>query len=603
MWCWPFFRRAPHTAVMRTYGPIFVLLAGLLPACGTSDGVSTATDATSESEGPSGSSAAATTGAPTTDPSTTTTGVPTSTDGPTTGSSSADPTTSATTDASGTTLTGTTDPSSGTTMDPLSTTSGVMEVCGDGVLEGGEVCDDGPLNSDILQGACRTDCTAAHCGDSVVDYIDGEQCDDGDGADGGGCSASCQVEAPASCGDKLLNLDQGEECDDGNKAGGDGCSAACQLEAVGLTCGDQAKDALEVCDDGNTINGDACNPTCNLGNKTTLFVGGPGQMGLKDGVGNVARIAGTGGLTADLTHLYLADAQNNVVRRINIATAAVQTIAGDLVNGQPGYVDNASGLMARFAGLESITTDGKTLWVSDGANKRLRAISLTPPFAVTTVAGNGMTGVKDGVGNAATFDDNRGLTYYNGHVYMVDANGAVLRRLDPLTGEVVTLAGQPYMLATVDGVGANAQFVSPRYMTSDNSGMLYVADTNGFHIRSFNTVTNHVGTFAGDGVAGYVDAVGTMASIHRPRGMSSDGTSLYFVEFNQHTVRQGILATGEVSTNAGKHCDGQMMCAGGYVEGTGTAARFNGPFSLAYHYPSKSLFVLDSVNRVIRRMQ
>ena len=227
--------------------------------------------------------------------------------------------------------------------------------------------------------------------------------------------------------------------------------------------------AGDVHDNGNVANGDACNPTCNLGNKTTLFVGAPGQMGLKDGVGNIARIAGTGGLTADLSYLYLADAQNNVVRRINIATATVQTIAGDLMNGQPGYVDNASGLMARFAGLESIATDGKTLWVSDGMNRRLRAVSLTPPFAVTTVAGNGMTGVQDGIGNAATFDDNRGLTYYNGHVYMVDANGAVLRRLDPLTKEVVTLAGKPYMLATVDGVGAAAQFVSPRYMTSDNT--------------------------------------------------------------------------------------------------------------------------------------
>jgi hypothetical protein len=159
------------------------------------------------------------------------------------------------------------------------------------------------------------------------------------------------------------------------------------------------------------------------------------------------------------------------------------------------------------------------------------------------------------------------------------------------------------MLGTTDGVGMNAQFVSPRYMTSDNSGVLYIADTNGFHIRTFNTVTNYVGTFAGNGMAGYADGVGAMASIHRPRGMASDGTSIYFTEFNQHTVRQGVLATQSVTTNIGQHCNGQMNCMGGYTEGVGTAARLNGPFGLNYHFPSKSLFVLDSTNRVIRRIQ
>src|SRR5262249_22683164 len=152
------------------------------------------------------------------------------------------------------------------------------------------------------------------------------------------------------------------------------------------------------------------------------------------------------------------------------------------------------------------------------------------------------------------------------------------RRFDPATQEVATLAGQAYMNGGLDGLGPDAQFESPRYMTSDNSGMLYIADTNGYAIRSYNTVSNYVGTFAGSGMQGYVDGVGAGASIHRPRGMASDGTSIYFVEFNQHTVRQGVLATQEVSTNAGQHCDGDMICMGGYAEGIGTMAQFNGPF-------------------------
>ncbi|MDC0669408.1 DUF4215 domain-containing protein [Nannocystis radixulma] len=523
-----------------------------------------------------------------------TTDVPTGTTAPTT---TVEPTTSSTS----TTTDGTaTEPLTSTTAE--TTTTGCAAMCGDGTVECDEECDDGAANSDVVQGACRTDCAAARCGDSVVDYVAGEQCDDGNEGDGDGCSAACALEAPASCGDGLLDLDQGEACDDGNLDPGDGCTAACQLELLGATCGDGSVDMGELCDDNNLANGDECNPTCNLGNATSLFVGSPGILGLADGVGMDARISGTGGLAVDLDYLYLADAQNNCIRRIEIATATVETIAGSDV-GMEGYLDDPDGLNARFAGLDAIATDGKTLWVSDGMNHRLRAVSLTPPFAVTTVAGSGASGVDDGIGDAASFDDNRGLTYYAGAVYMVDASAGVLRRFDPATQEVVTLAGTAYMNDTIDGIGAEARFVSPRYMTSDNSGMLYIADTNGFHIRSFNTVTNYVGTFAGDGMAGYIDGIGTAASVHRPRGLTSDGTSLYFAEFNQNTIRQGILATQEVSTNAGQHCDGNMMCPGSYVEGVGLAARFNGPFALAFHPASDSLFVLDSANRVIRRLQ
>jgi len=92
--------------------------------------------------------------------------------------------------------------------------------------------------------------------------------------------------------------------------------------------------------------------------------------------------------------------------------------------------------------------------------------------------------------------------------------------------------------------------------------------------------------------------------------MTSDGASIYWVEFNAHTVRQGILVSAEISTMLGTHpaCTVDCSCgatppAGSYAEGTGTAALFNNPFSIVYHFPSNSLFVLDGGNYVIRRVQ
>lgn len=65
--------------------------------------------------------------------------------------------------------------------------------CGDGLLDDGEECDDGELNSDTVPDACRTDCTLASCGDSVIDTPEG--CDDGDAWGGDGCDHQCQTES------------------------------------------------------------------------------------------------------------------------------------------------------------------------------------------------------------------------------------------------------------------------------------------------------------------------------------------------------------------------------------------------------------------------
>jgi len=379
---------------------------------------------------------------------------------------------------------------------------------------------------------------------------------------------------------------------------------------VGQACGNGAVTAPEVCDDGNTASGDGCNATCNSKEASSLFVGSPGMGGVADGVGMAARISGAGTLAIDATTLWVGDSAARTVRRIDIASATVTTVAGNAM-APGGYVDNPTGTNARFGSVGPIATDGKTVWVVDGPNHVLRSVSATAPYSVTTVAGSGVAGmIKDGIGAAAQFDDARGLTYYKGLVYMVDANAAVVRTFDPATLDVKTIAGTPYMKGAADGIGAAARFQSPRYIANDGSGMLYIADTNGNTIRAFNTVTTEVTTFAGDATCGYVDGIGTASKIHRPRGMTSDGTSIYWVEFNAHTIRQGVVATKQVGTFSGTPAACSITCScggnppmGGYAEGVGAAAQWSGPFDIAFHWPSNSFFVIDGGNYVIRRIQ
>ena len=99
----------------------------------------------------------------------------------------------------------------------------------------------------------------AVCGDGV--YDPGEDCDDGNRTSEDGCSDLCRLEDPLSCGDGVTG--PGETCDDGNALDGDGCSATCQSEGV---CGDGSPDPGEQCDDGNAESGDGCSNRCQYEN-------------------------------------------------------------------------------------------------------------------------------------------------------------------------------------------------------------------------------------------------------------------------------------------------------------------------------------------------
>jgi cysteine-rich repeat protein len=128
-------------------------------------------------------------------------------------------------------------------------------ICGDGVVDSGEQCDDGNTDpGDGCTAACQSETGAtAECGNGVIES--GEECDDANDEAGDGCDA-CVMEDNV-CGDSMIGA--GEECDDGNTEPGDGCDADCATEA---TCGDSMIGAGEECDDGNTDDGDGCSATC-----------------------------------------------------------------------------------------------------------------------------------------------------------------------------------------------------------------------------------------------------------------------------------------------------------------------------------------------------
>ncbi|HLL22013.1 MAG TPA: DUF4215 domain-containing protein [Kofleriaceae bacterium] len=101
------------------------------------------------------------------------------------------------------------------------------------------------------------------CGDGIVDI--GEGCDDGNNLSGDGCADNCASEvANPVCGNGTREV--GEACDDGNTTNSDGCSSTCSVESV---CGNGTRETGEACDDGNTASGDGCSPSCQVETATS----------------------------------------------------------------------------------------------------------------------------------------------------------------------------------------------------------------------------------------------------------------------------------------------------------------------------------------------
>jgi cysteine-rich repeat protein len=92
------------------------------------------------------------------------------------------------------------------------------QACGDGFTQSPEECDSSGVNTDI----CDSNCTTAYCGDNTTNSARGESCDTGGDSDT--CDIDCTV---PSCGDGRINQPAGEECDDGNQVDGDQCGNDC----------------------------------------------------------------------------------------------------------------------------------------------------------------------------------------------------------------------------------------------------------------------------------------------------------------------------------------------------------------------------------------
>ncbi|TFH38396.1 MAG: hypothetical protein E4G95_03650, partial [Bacteroidia bacterium] len=254
----------------------------------------------------------------------------------------------------------------------------------------------------------------------------------------------------------------------------------------------------------------------------TVFAG-TGVAGYNDGAAESATFNYPSGICSDREgNFFVAGFGGQNIRKIS-RDGTVTTIAG---TGEEGYRDG-TGSEALFSSPRGICIDSHgNLYVGDCWNHRIRKIS--PDGIVSTFAGGGRRGElvvndwRDGKDTSARFDAPCGMAIDTGdNIYVADANNNCIRKISP-DGTVTTLAGIAGRRESRDGIYGMSVLNCPTELVVSGTGIIYFSDTYGNQVKRISREME-VKTVAGTGVPGRANLEPLNSMLASPRGITIAG--------------------------------------------------------------------------------
>jgi DNA-binding beta-propeller fold protein YncE len=323
--------------------------------------------------------------------------------------------------------------------------------------------------------------------------------------------------------------------------------------------------------------------------------GDPGFAG-DGGPAGQARLNEPKGLAIDCQgHVYVADSENHVVRRIDHATGIISTVAGVL-----------SEELQSSAPQESSPPPPDDDPLADDIGKtgpqhytQQADLSGTVRYCITGSARSHRYGGDNGPAVSASLNFPTAVAIDRlGNIYIADTMNHRVRMVDATTGAISTLAGTGQARFSGDGGPADqASLNEPSALVIDDEGRLYIADQSNHRVRVVDLKTGVIRTFAGTGTATY-DGDGKPAgdaALAGPSGLALETDRLYIADTFNGRVRCVHLASGMITTVAG---DGGTYRFETSLEPPSPS--LSRPTGIAVD-PDSNLFLTDSDNHLIRR--
>jgi sugar lactone lactonase YvrE len=299
-------------------------------------------------------------------------------------------------------------------------------------------------------------------------------------------------------------------------------------------------------------------------------------------------------------NVYIADTQNNVVRRVDALTGVITTVAGTGSSGSSG-----NGGLATSARLSSpqdvaVAPNGD-LYIADTGNSEIRKVTAATGV-ITLYAGTGSSG-STGDGGAATSAKLNGPSGVSldgsGNVYIADAGNNEIRKVTAATGVITRVAGTGSQGSTGDGGPAtSARLKSPYDVAVASNGDFYIADQGNNEIRMVTAATGVITTYAGTGSPGSSGDGGpaTSAQLQHPEAvaLASNG-DLYIADTQNNVIRRITAGSGIITTVVGTGAPGS-----GGDGGPATLAQLKAPEGVAIS-TTGDIYIADSGNNEVRR--
>ena len=250
------------------------------------------------------------------------------------------------------------------------------------------------------------------------------------------------------------------------------------------------------------------------------------------------------GLAVDGRSVFVASSRNNTINQVDIASRSIGVVAGKTF--QQGSNDG-TGESARFNSPDGMTMVGQDLYLCDTNNSDIRKINVASKV-VSTIAGTAnIAGTEDAKGSAAHFNLPTQIASDGKSLYVADSGNSSIRRINLSDMAVKTIGGQSGTPGKADGPATKSLFSGPRGVAVDTK-YVYVSDTGNGMIRKIDISSMETSFVAGTGEAGDANGPADKAQFNNPGAMCTDGTNLFVLDADNHAIRKIVLASGEVST-------------------------------------------------------